>query len=86
MIRIGTIAGAAIAATTFVCLIGTASAAQLTGPEIKELLSGKSLYGAFTGTSTGGAGVGRDLLCDCWQRPVQDGAGSHVVRNMGNKG
>jgi hypothetical protein len=39
-------------------LIGTASVAELTGPEIKELLSGKSRYVAFTGTSIGGADVG----------------------------
>ena len=58
MTRLGTIAGAAIAAAGFVSLIGTASAAELTGAEIKELISGKSLYMEFTGASTGGAGQG----------------------------
>jgi hypothetical protein len=58
MIKFSTIAGAAIAATGIVCLIGTASAAELTGAEIKELVSGKSVYVDFTEASTGGAGKG----------------------------
>jgi hypothetical protein len=53
-----TLARAAIAATGFVCLIGNASAAEMTGAEVKELISGKTLYMDFTGASTGGAGQG----------------------------
>jgi len=52
------IAGAAIAATSSVFLIGTATAAELTGAEITELLSGKTLYIDFTKHSSGGAGKG----------------------------
>ena len=52
------ITGVAIAATGFVCLIGTATAAEMTGAEIKELLSGKSVYLELTAASTGGVGQG----------------------------
>jgi hypothetical protein len=52
------IAGAAIAAVSFAYLIGTASAAEMTGPEIKQLLSGKTVYLELTATSSGGAGQG----------------------------
>jgi hypothetical protein len=52
------IARTAIAATGFVCLIGNASAAEMTGAEVKELILGKTLYMDFTVASTGGAGQG----------------------------
>ena len=52
------IAGAAIAAVCFVYLIGTARAAEMTGPEIKQFLSGKTVYPELTATSSGGAGQG----------------------------
>jgi hypothetical protein len=52
------IAGAAIAAMSFVYLIGTARAAEMTGPEIKQFLSGKTVYLELTATSSGGAGQG----------------------------
>jgi hypothetical protein len=40
------------------CLIGSATAADMTGAEIKTFLSGKSVYLENTATSTGGAGQG----------------------------
>jgi hypothetical protein len=40
------------------CLIGSAAAADMTGAQIKELISGKSVYQEFDATSTGGAGQG----------------------------
>jgi hypothetical protein len=40
------------------CLIGSATAADMTGAQIKELISGKSVYLEFTATSAGGAGQG----------------------------
>jgi hypothetical protein len=46
------------AAIGSVCLIGSATAADMTGAQIKELLSGKSIYLENTATSTGGAGMG----------------------------
>ena len=52
------IAGAAIAAVCFVFLIGTARAAEMTGPEIKQFLSGKTVYLELTATSSGGSGQG----------------------------
>ena len=52
------IAGAAIAAACFVYLIGAARAAEMTGPEIKQFLSGKTVYLELTATSSGGAGQG----------------------------
>jgi hypothetical protein len=52
------IAGAAIAAVFFVYLIGTARAAEMTGPEIKQFLAGKTVYLELTATSSGGAGQG----------------------------
>jgi hypothetical protein len=53
------IAGAAIAAIGFVCLIGTATATELTAAEIKELISGKSVYLELTAASvTGTPGQG----------------------------
>jgi hypothetical protein len=39
-----------------ILLAGSASAADLTGAQIKELISGKSSYLESTATSTGGAG------------------------------
>jgi len=51
-------AGAVIAAAGLVALTGAATAAELTGAEIKELISGKSLYMDFTTTSSGGSGKG----------------------------
>jgi hypothetical protein len=58
MTRLSTIAGAAIGAAGFVCLMGPVSAAELTGAEIKDLISGKSLYMEFSAASTGGVGKG----------------------------
>ena len=52
------ITGAAIAAAGFAYLIGTATAAEMTGAEIKQFLSGKSVYLELTATSSGGAGQG----------------------------
>jgi hypothetical protein len=52
-----TIAGA-ITATGFVCLIGAATAAEMTGAEIKDLISGKTVYLELTAASTGGEGKG----------------------------
>ena len=49
---------AGIAVIGSVCLIGSAAAADLTGAQIKELISGKSVYLENTATSTGGAGQG----------------------------
>jgi hypothetical protein len=46
-----------VAALGSVCLIGSASAAELTGPQIKEFLSGKTIYldlnaaGSIVGTA-----------------------------------
>lgn len=40
------------------CLIGSATAADMTGAQIKDLISGKSVYLENTATSTGGAGQG----------------------------
>jgi hypothetical protein len=40
------------------CLIGSATAADMTGAQIKELISGKSVYQDFDATSAGGAGQG----------------------------
>ena len=48
----------AIAAAGSVCLIGPAAAAELTGAEIKELISGKTVYLECSAASTGGAGQG----------------------------
>ena len=47
-----------ISAIGSIFLIGSASAAELTGAEIKTLLSGKSIYLENTTASTGGAGQG----------------------------
>ena len=47
-----------IAAIATVCWIGSATAAEMTGAEIKELVSGKSVYLELTATSSGGAGQG----------------------------
>jgi hypothetical protein len=49
-----TIERAVIAAIGFVCLIGSASAAELTGAEIKELIAGKSVYLELTAASVAG--------------------------------
>ena len=53
-----TMLSAAIAAAGIVGLIGHANAADLTGAEIKEVISGKTVYLECTQTSTGGAGQG----------------------------
>jgi len=49
---------ASFAAIASACLIGSATAADMTGAQIKELISGKSVYLENTTTSTGGAGQG----------------------------
>ena len=49
---------AAIAAVGSVCLIGSAAAAELTGAEIKDLISGKSVYLELTASITGTSGSG----------------------------
>jgi hypothetical protein len=49
---------AVLSAIGSVVLIASAAAADLTGAQIKELLSGKSIYLENTATSTGGAGQG----------------------------
>src|SRR5262249_25664521 len=48
----------AIAAVSAACLIASALAAELTGAEIKELVSGKTVYLECGQTSTGGSGQG----------------------------
>jgi hypothetical protein len=53
-----TIERAVISALASVFLIGSASAADLTGAQIKELTSGNTLYLENTAASTGGAGQG----------------------------
>ena len=53
-----TIVSAAIAAAGIVGLIGHANAADLTGAEIKDVISGKTVYLECTRTSTGGEGQG----------------------------
>jgi hypothetical protein len=53
-----TIERAVIAAVGSVFLIGSAAAADMTGAQIKELLSGNSLYLENTASSSGGAGQG----------------------------
>jgi hypothetical protein len=50
------LAGFAIVSSAF--LIGSATAADMTGAQIKELVSGKSVYLENTATSSGGAGQG----------------------------
>jgi hypothetical protein len=47
-----------VSAIGSVLLVGSAAAADLTGAQIKELISGKSIYLENTTTSTGGAGQG----------------------------
>lgn len=49
---------AVISALGSVFLIGSAAAADMTGAQVKELLSGKSIYLENTATSSGGAGQG----------------------------
>ena len=49
---------AVISALGSVWLIGSATAADLTGAQIKELISGKSIYLENSATSTAGAGQG----------------------------
>ena len=46
------------AAAGWLCLAGGASAAELSGPEITKLLSGKSLYLELTAASVAAAGQG----------------------------
>jgi hypothetical protein len=53
-----TIKRAGFAVIGSACLIGSATAADMTGAQIKELISGKSVYQEFDATSTGGAGQG----------------------------
>ena len=53
-----TIERAIVSALGSVFLIGSAIAADLTGAQLKELLSGKSVYLENTATSTAGAGQG----------------------------
>jgi hypothetical protein len=53
-----TVGRTAISALGSVFLIGSAVAADLTGAQLKELLSGKSVYLENTATSTAGAGQG----------------------------
>jgi hypothetical protein len=48
----------AIAAIASVCVIFPATGAEMTGDQIKELVSGKSVYLELTATSSGGAGQG----------------------------
>ena len=50
-----------IAATASVCLIGPAMAAEMTGAELKDLLSGKTLYNEATAASAAGA-AGQTVL------------------------
>ena len=47
-----------IAAIGSACFVASAMAADMTGAQIKELISGKSIYLENTATSTGGAGQG----------------------------
>ena len=53
-----TVGRTAISALGSVFLIGSAVAADLTGAQLKELFSGKSVYLENTATSTAGAGQG----------------------------
>ena len=53
-----TIQRASIAAIGSIMLIGSATAADLSGAELKTLISGKSMYLENTATSRGGAGTG----------------------------
>ncbi|MDP9291784.1 MAG: hypothetical protein M3O82_05415 [Verrucomicrobiota bacterium] len=53
-----TVGRTAISALSSVFLIGSAVAADLTGAQLKELFSGKSVYLENTATSTAGAGQG----------------------------
>jgi hypothetical protein len=48
-----------VAATVSGGLIASATAAELTGAEVKELLSGNTLYVEFTASITGTNGVGK---------------------------
>jgi len=48
----------AITAIGSICMLGSAAAAELTGAEIKELLSGKSVYTELTASITGTQGLG----------------------------
>jgi hypothetical protein len=47
-----------VAAVGFGALIGSATAAELTGAEIKELISGKTVYQELTASITGTNGTG----------------------------
>ena len=49
---------ASLAMTTTLSLIGPAAAADMTGAEIKEYISGKTLYIEFTAASVAAAGNG----------------------------
>ena len=53
-----TIERAIVAALGSIFLVGSAAAADMTGAQIKELISGKSVYLENTATSSGGAGQG----------------------------
>jgi len=50
--------GVVIAAIGSSCLIGSATAAEMTGAEIKELVSGKTVYLDLTASVTGTNGTG----------------------------
>jgi hypothetical protein len=53
-----TTVGAALAAASLVAVAGTAVGADMTGDEIKAMISGKTVYLECGGTSTGGQGQG----------------------------
>jgi hypothetical protein len=53
-----TIERAVVSVLGTILLVGSAAAADLTGAELKTLLSGKSVYLQNTATSTAGAGQG----------------------------
>jgi hypothetical protein len=56
--KMGKIKLAMMSATSSMFLIGSAMAADLTGPQLKELLVGKSVYLETTATTVVGAGRG----------------------------
>jgi hypothetical protein len=47
-----------MSAIASVCMLGPATAAELTGAEIKDLISGKSVYTELTASITGTQGLG----------------------------
>ena len=77
-------AKAIIVTTGVVGLVGSALAADLTGPEIKAFLSGKTVY---LETTTASASRPRcDLLGRGWNGPLQDSRRRYVAWQMGNQG